>query len=176
MIHAYDDAVHAMKGLKAARAYVEAAPAVPHALHMPSHIFTRLGYRQESAATNEKAWRVSESDVNSAGEFGGYRDFHSLNYLQYAYIQLGGYEDAKRLTGVFAAQYQALPNKTTHPDSPELEVRHLRPDDLCAPRSRGLRLLRYPGALCHGIGRLAACFRSAISPAVAGFRRDEVSD
>ena len=126
MIHAYDDPVHAAQGLKAARAYAEAAPAVPHALHMPSHIFTRLGYWEESAATNEKAWRVSESDVNGAGEFGGYRDFHSLNYLQYAYIQLGRYTDAKRLTGIFAAQYQALPNKTTHPDTPDLEVRHLR--------------------------------------------------
>lgn len=74
----------------------------------------------------KKAWRASERDVNGAGELGGYRDFHSLNYLQYAYIQLGRYEDAKRLTEIFAAQYQALPNKTTQPDTPDLEVRHLR--------------------------------------------------
>ena len=126
MIHAYDDPVHATQGLKAARAYAEAAPAVPHALHMPSHIFTRLGYWDESAATNEKAWHASESDVKRDGESGAYRDFHSLNYLQYAYIQLGRYQDAKRLTGIFAAQYKALPNKATHPDTPDLEVRHLR--------------------------------------------------
>jgi len=126
MIHAYDDPVHAAQGLKAARGYAEAAPAVPHALHMPSHIFTRLGNWKESAETNEKAWRVSESDVNWSGEFGGYRDFHSLNYLQYAYIQLGRYEDAKRLTRIFAAQYDVLPNKTTHSDTPNLEVRHVR--------------------------------------------------
>src|SRR6516165_9674300 len=126
MIHAYDDPVHAVQGLKSARAYAEAAPAVPHALHMPSHIFTRLGYWEQSAATNERAWRVSESDVNGVGELGGYHDFHSLNYLQYAYIHLGRYEDAKRLTGIFAAQYQALPHKATHPDTPDLEVRHLR--------------------------------------------------
>ncbi len=126
MIHAYDDPVHAAQGLKAARAYAEAAPGVPHALHMPSHIFTRLGYWEQSAATNEKAWRVSESDVYGVRESGGYRDFHSLNYLQYAYIQLGRYEDAKRLTGIFTAQYEALPNKTTRPDNPDLEMRHLR--------------------------------------------------
>ena len=126
MIHAYDGPVHAVQGLKAARAYAAAAPAVPHALHMPSHIFTRLGYWEESATTNEKAWSVSESDIKRAGESGAYRDFHSLNYLQYAYIQLGRYEDAQRLTGMFAAQYEALPNKGTHPDSPDLEVRHLR--------------------------------------------------
>jgi tetratricopeptide (TPR) repeat protein len=126
MIHAYDDPIHAARGLEAARGYAEAAPAVPHALHMPSHIFTRLGYWDQSAATNEKAWRVSESDVSHAGESGAYRDFHSLNYLQYAYIQLGRYRDAKRVTDIFAAQYKALPERTTHPDTPELEVRHLR--------------------------------------------------
>jgi hypothetical protein len=126
MIHAYDDPVHAAQGLKAALAYAEAAPAVPHALHMPSHIFTRRGYWDQSAATNEKAWRVSESDVKAAHESGAYRDFHSLNYLQYAYIQLGRYEDAKRLTDIFAAEYQDLPNIDIQPDTPDLEVRHLR--------------------------------------------------
>lgn len=55
MIHAYDDPVHAAQGLKAARAYAQAAPAVPHALHMPSHVFTRLGCWAASATTNEKA-------------------------------------------------------------------------------------------------------------------------
>jgi hypothetical protein len=126
MIHAYDDPVHATQGLEAARAYAAAAPAVPHALHMPSHIFTRLGYWDQSAATNEKAWRVSESHVQAARQSGAYRDFHSLNYLQYAYIQLGRYADAKRLTDIFAAQYKDLPNKNTPPDTPDLEVRHLR--------------------------------------------------
>ncbi|HZY58408.1 MAG TPA: hypothetical protein VFE56_01515, partial [Candidatus Binataceae bacterium] len=126
MIHAYDDPVHAAQGLKAAQAYAKVAPAVPHALHMPSHIFTRLGYWEESAATNEKAWRVSQSDVAQAGESGAYRDFHSLNYLQYAYIQLGRYHDAKRATDIFAAQYRMLPSKRTAPDTPDLEVRHLR--------------------------------------------------
>src|SRR5215469_1161823 len=126
MIHAYDDPVHVAQGLKAARAYAAAAPAVPHALHMPSHIFTRLGYWRESAATNEKAWRVSESDVKEEGLSGAYRDFHSLNYLEYAYLQMGRYRDAKRVTEIFAAEYQTLPAKITAPDTPDLEVRHLR--------------------------------------------------
>jgi len=51
LIHAYDDPVHAKTGLAAARAYAKTAAAVPHALHMPSHIFTRLGYWAEAAAT-----------------------------------------------------------------------------------------------------------------------------
>ena len=126
LIHGYDDPAHAADGLKAARAYAKTAAAVPHAQHMPSHIFTRLGYWEESAATNENAWRISEEDVKRVGESGDYRDFHSLNYLQYAYLQLGRYRDAKRVTDIIKAQYDALPNKKTALDTPELQARHVR--------------------------------------------------
>lgn len=126
LIHVYDDPEHAVDGLKAARAYAKAAAAVPHAQHMPSHIFTRLGYWEESAAANENAWRTSEDDVRRAGESGEYRDFHSLNYLQYAYLQLGRYRDAKRVTDMIKAEYEALPNKKTALDTPELQARHVR--------------------------------------------------
>lgn len=126
LIHAYDDPEHAQQGLKAARAYAKEAAAVPHALHMPSHIFTRLGYWEESAATNLKGWEVSETDVQSARESGAYRDFHNLTYLEYAYIQLGRYRDARHTVDIIAAQYHALPAKTTAPDTPELQSRHVR--------------------------------------------------
>jgi hypothetical protein len=126
LIHAYDDPEHAQQGLNAARAYAQAAAAVPHALHMPSHIFTRLGYWDESAATNLKGWEVSEADVKRAGESGAYRDYHNLNYLEYAYIQLGRFRDAQHTMDIAAAQYQALPDKHTAPDTPELRSRHVR--------------------------------------------------
>jgi tetratricopeptide (TPR) repeat protein len=126
LIHVYDDPVHAADGLKAARAYAKAAAAVPHAQHMPSHIFTRLGYWEESAATNENAWRTSEADVKRAGEAGAYRDFHALNYLQYAYLQLGRYRDAKRVTDIIGTEYEALANRRTAPDTPDLQARHVR--------------------------------------------------
>ena len=126
LIHAYDDPEHAPLGLKAARAYAAAAAAVPHALHMPSHIFTRLGYWEESAATNLKGWEVSLEDVQRTGESGAYRDFHNLSYLEYAYIQLGHYRDAQHTVDIIAAQYQALPSKSTAPDTPELQSRHVR--------------------------------------------------
>jgi len=126
LIHAYDDPEHAQLGLKAARAYAKAAAAVPHALHMPSHIFTRLGYWEESAATNLRGWNVSEDDVKRAHESGAYRDFHNLTYLEYAYIQLGRYRDAQHTVDIIEAQYQALPDKTTASDTPELESRHVR--------------------------------------------------
>lgn len=126
LIHAYDDPVHAEQGLGVARKYAKAAAAVPHALHMPSHIFTRLGYWDESAATNEKAWQTSESDVKRTGESGALRDFHALNYLEYAYLELGRYRDARRTLDIIAAQYAALTSKQTAADTPELQSRHVR--------------------------------------------------
>jgi tetratricopeptide (TPR) repeat protein len=126
LIHAYDDPEHAQLGLKAARAYAKSAPAVPHALHMPSHIFTRLGYWDESAATNLRAWNASEADVKRAHQSGAYRDFHNLSYLEYAYIQLGRYRDAQSTVDIIAAQYRGLSSKTTAPDTAELQSRHVR--------------------------------------------------
>src|SRR6516225_456662 len=126
LIHAYDDPEHAQLGLKAARAYAKAAAAVPHALHMPSHIFTRLGYWDESAATNLRGWQVSENDVRRAHQSGAYRDFHNLSYLEYAYIQLGRYREAQHTVDIIAAQYRALPDKRTASDTPELQSRHVR--------------------------------------------------
>ena len=126
LIHAYDDPLHAEQGLAAARRYAEAAAAVPHALHMPSHIFTRLGLWEESAATNLKGWQASEMDVKRAHESGAYRDFHNLTYLEYAYLQMGRYREAQREVDIIAAQFRALPDKTTAPDTPELQSRHVR--------------------------------------------------
>jgi tetratricopeptide (TPR) repeat protein len=126
LIHVYDDPAHAEEGLEAARKYAKAAAAVPHALHMPSHIFTRLGYWDESASTNERAWQSSESDVKRARDPGTLRDFHSLNYLEYAYLQLGRYRDAKRTLDIIAREYEDLTDKKTTTDTPELQSRHVR--------------------------------------------------
>jgi len=126
LIHAYDDPVHAERGLAVARTYAKTAAAVPHAYHMPSHIFTRLGYWDEAATTNENAWQISNDDVKEAGEPGELRDFHSLNYLAYNYLQLGRYKDAKKAVDLFAAQYAAITNRKTAPDSQDLQARHVR--------------------------------------------------
>jgi tetratricopeptide (TPR) repeat protein len=93
---------------------------------MPSHIFTRLGYWSEAATTNENAWQISNDDVKEAGEPGELRDFHSLNYLSYNYLQLGRYKDAKKTVDLFAAQYAALTDRRTAPDSQDLQARHVR--------------------------------------------------
>jgi len=89
LIHAYDDPVHAPLGLRAAKRYAEVAPAAHHALHMPSHIFVQLGRWDEAAASNEDAWEASVAWVERAGHGTGHRDYHSLSWLLYAYLQAG---------------------------------------------------------------------------------------
>jgi tetratricopeptide (TPR) repeat protein len=83
VIHAYDAPPLAEKGLVAARRYASLAPAVPHALHMPSHTFTRLGFWQESIDTNRRSADAARS-TNDAGS-----ELHALDYQTYAYLQLG---------------------------------------------------------------------------------------
>jgi tetratricopeptide (TPR) repeat protein len=126
LIHAYDDPLHAESGLAVARAYAKTAAAVPHAFHMPSHIFTRLGYWDEAATTNEHAWQISNDDVKAAGESADLRDFHSLNYLSYNYLQLGRYKAARKAVDLFAAQCATIANRRTAPDSQDLQARHVR--------------------------------------------------
>ena len=65
LIHSYDAPPIADKGLAAARRYAGIAPAAPHALHMPSHIFTRVGAWQESAATNRRSARSGQGEATS---------------------------------------------------------------------------------------------------------------
>jgi tetratricopeptide (TPR) repeat protein len=88
LIHAYDAPPIATRGAKAALAYAGIAPDAPHALHMPSHIFTRLGHWDESIETNMRSARA-EPDSNAA--------VHPMDYMVYAYLQLGRLNDAKRV-------------------------------------------------------------------------------
>lgn len=89
MIHAYDDPLHAPLGLRAARLYAKTAPAAHHALHMPSHIFVQLGDWVSTAASNEDSWAASVAWVKRRNLAIEKRDFHSLSWLLYAYLQQG---------------------------------------------------------------------------------------
>jgi Tfp pilus assembly protein PilF len=89
LIHLYDTPALAEKGLAAARRYAKVAPGAAHAQHMPSHIFTRVGYWQESIASNIESGRVAKE----AGDF--HDQLHSMDYLVYAYLQLGQDSKAK---------------------------------------------------------------------------------
>ena len=91
LIHAYDSAELAPQGLEAARAYSKIAPSAPHALHMPSHIFTRLGLWDDSIASNRLA-RAAAHEQADLGE-----ELHAMDYLTYAYLQRGQNSDAERV-------------------------------------------------------------------------------
>ncbi len=90
LIHSYDAPPIAQQGLNAARRYADIAPEAPHALHMPSHIFTRVGAWEESAATNTRS-------ANAARKSGEPDEaYHASDYMTYAYLQLARDKDAKR--------------------------------------------------------------------------------
>ena len=113
LIHSYDYPALAERGLAAARSYSSIAPWVPHALHMPSHIFTRLGMWEDSIAANR-----SSADASRAYAAMRHREateaeeLHALDYMAYSYLQEGQDAKAKEIVD-FAA--------TVRKTNPELE-------------------------------------------------------
>ncbi len=91
IIHAYDVPALAPKALDAAQRYAKIAPSAPHALHMPSHTFTRVGHWQDSIETN-LASATAARDQKSTGE-----ELHALDYQVYAYLQTGQDQAAHRV-------------------------------------------------------------------------------
>jgi len=94
LIHSYDFPPIAAQGLTAARRYASIAPSAPHALHMPSHIFTRQGLWEESIETNRRSAATSKNHFDS---------LHAMDYLEYAYLQGARDRDAKRVLDEIAA-------------------------------------------------------------------------
>jgi tetratricopeptide (TPR) repeat protein len=97
IIHSFDDPEHAILALPAAQRYAEIAPAAHHARHMPAHIFLQLGMWPEAAASNESAWAVSDAWVKRKGLAPNARDYHSLHWLAYVYLQQGRFNKAEAL-------------------------------------------------------------------------------
>lgn len=90
VIHATDTPHLARLGLRAARRYAEIAPAAPHAQHMPSHIFVRLGLWEEAVASNWKSYRAGSEYAKAAGlPSGAPEELHALDYAVYGYLQRG---------------------------------------------------------------------------------------
>jgi tetratricopeptide (TPR) repeat protein len=103
LIHCYDYPQFAQRGLAAARRYDSIAPWVPHALHMPSHIFTRLGMWEESIAANRASAEASRAyaamrhrDATEAEEL------HALDYMAYSYLQNAQDAEAKKIVDLAA--------------------------------------------------------------------------
>ena len=104
LIHSYDAPPIAQQGVPAARRYAQIAPDAPHALHMPSHIFTRVGAWTDSAATNRRSADVAEKSNEPD------QALHAMDYMTYAYLQLARdgdarktFDEARTVTGLAAS-------------------------------------------------------------------------
>ena len=115
LIHSDDSAQFAEAGLAAAICYAKIAPDAPHALHMPSHIFTRLGMWQQSIDSNRAAEKASLAYTQKTLGPGGYdsNTVHAMDYLEYAYLQIAQDGPAKavvdELTGFRRSDGANLP-------------------------------------------------------------------
>jgi len=109
LIHSYDAPPIAQQGLPAARLYAKIAPDAPHALHMPSHIFTRVGAWADSAATNRRSADAAKksNDPDDA--------LHALDYMTYAYLQLARDGDARRTLDEARTLTEINPARATAP-------------------------------------------------------------
>ena len=104
LIHSLDYPELAILALPAARAYSKIAPSAPHAQHMPSHIFTRLGYWEESIQSNlasAEASRELMAKTNPGSTY--FEELHAMDYLEYAYLQLGQEDKAKGVVDAMVA-------------------------------------------------------------------------
>lgn len=103
IIHSFDDPDHAILALPAARAYAKIAPSAAHALHMPSHIFVQLGMWEDVVQSNIVAYKAAEDLAQAKNLPRGREDFHTLSWLQYAYLQQGKIDDAAKQLAVAKA-------------------------------------------------------------------------
>jgi tetratricopeptide (TPR) repeat protein len=109
LIHTYDYPPIAEKGLDAAKRYAEIAEAAPHAQHMPSHIFTRVGDWKESIASNTKAARIAKSEKEPDDEL------HADDYMVYAYLQMGQESKAREVIEEMKTVTGYNPERNTAP-------------------------------------------------------------
>jgi tetratricopeptide (TPR) repeat protein len=105
IIHSYDVPPLAAKALPAARSYADIAPAVAHALHMPSHTFTRVGMWKESVATNLRSAENAEREAEPGAVL------HALDYMTYAYLQMGMDPQAESALERLSRTVSGIPNK-----------------------------------------------------------------
>jgi len=109
LIHLYDYPAISGRGLDAAKRYAAIAPAAPHAQHMPSHIFTRVGYWKESIASNAESARAAKAGK----EF--HDQLHAMDYLVYAHLQLAQDREARAVVAEMVAVKGYNPNVRTGP-------------------------------------------------------------
>ena len=100
ILHAYDHGSLVARALPAARVYAKIAPAASHALHMPAHAFLQVGFWDEAAASDEASWNASIAWAKRRGLSIASRDYHSLAWLQYEWMQQGRFSKTKEAIAV----------------------------------------------------------------------------
>ena len=124
IIHAFDDPEHAILALPAARVYAEIAPAAPHALHMPSHIFVQLGMWEGVVASNEAAYEAALEHVQRKGLARGRSEYHALQWLHYGQLQLGNEERAQWALDEAFRTLEKFPGKRVRRGTMRMLARH----------------------------------------------------
>jgi hypothetical protein len=104
LIHLYDYPSTAQKGLDAANRYAKIAPAAPHAQHMPSHIYTRVGYWKQSIDSNIASVKAAKAE-KSVGNY-----LHGQDYMVYAHLQLGQDQEARAVLDDMKSAQNFNPN------------------------------------------------------------------
>jgi hypothetical protein len=168
IIHSYDYPPLSARALDAARRYAKIAPSAPHALHMPSHIFTRRGLWQESVQSNADAAAAAKSDGDAQGQL------HAMDYMAYAHLQLAQDARARRVmeetlafgkiereTAVTAYAQASIPARYA------LELRRWS-------QAAALPVIERPDRYSHteGISRFARALGAARTGDVAAARRE----
>lgn len=141
LIHAYDNPALAAQALEVARDYDKIAPEVPHALHMPTHIFVRLGIWPDTINWNIRS--AAAAKRQPAGDAMSLHYFHALDYLMYAYLQQGRNDLAAQVLAQinaadmvqdeFATAYGIAAARARYP----LERRQWQEAAQLAPKSHG---------------------------------------
>jgi hypothetical protein len=175
LIHSYDKPQLAQLGLPAARRYAQVAPAAPHALHMPSHIFARVGLWQDDINSNLAS--IAATRKTAAMHMGGEgHQFHAMDFLIYAYLQSGREAEAARqidevttmpkMKSMYGSDFDPQTNALTKfPAIYDLELRHW---------SNAAALEVVPGSLRgdQSITHWARAIGAARSGNVAAARKD----
>ena len=174
IIHAYDAPSTAARGEDAAFRYADIAPDAPHALHMPSHIFTRLGYWHESIETNARS--ALASPVPDAA-------VHPLDYMVYAHLQLGQDDAAGEVVrrarnaadrfygGMIGYNYAALQARYALERERWADAADLEPSDEALPFVQAVtRFARGIGAARAGQPERARADEAALGELVTGLR------
>jgi hypothetical protein len=165
IIHFTDSPQLAHLGLGAALRYAQIAPSAPHAQHMPSHIFVRLGYWDETVASNLESYRAGLAYAKAEGVPPAGHELHALDYAVYGYLQRG--QDSAARAVVATAQSIAIPlGQSLAGDYNQTAMAARIPLE----RSDWAAAARFPAAPMHGVGTQAMLsrFTRAIGAARSG--------